>query len=210
MALKLGKIEIGYRLLISMVMIAIAYGFLGSELCKAMWANNYLNSFLLLALSVAGTFAIPQSLGGLLAAIAAVTTVYWQSSNLTYTIACAIACLVIYWLGFQDIRYEPAPDKKLSRVEIVATVITIAFTVVIALIISQTQVPLNLMTCIAIGAIAGAITLVGKQLLYIDLSPKEIWRLFGIVTASSFAIGIIIRIILYAAAEVDSYSLSSQ
>ncbi|NUN64559.1 hypothetical protein HCU40_07300 [Pseudanabaena biceps] len=198
MALKLGKIEIGYRLLISMVAIAIAYGFLGSELCKSMWANNYLNSFLLLALSVAGTFAIPQSLGGLLAAIASVATVYWQSSNLTYTIASAIACLVIYWLGFQDIRYESAPDKKLSKIEIMATVITIAFTVAIALIISQTHPPLNLLTSVAIGAIAGAITLVGKQLIYIDLSQKEIWRLFGIVSASSFAIGVVIRAIIYA------------
>jgi hypothetical protein len=135
-------------------------------------------------------------LGGLLAAIAAIIAVYWQSSNITYSLITAIACLALYLLGFQDLRYHPDPDNKLSILEIVATVITIAFTVAIALIISQT--PSNWLTNITIGAIAGAITLVGKQLSDIDLSEKSIWRLLGIVNGSSLAIGYLIRAILYA------------
>ncbi|PZV16467.1 MAG: hypothetical protein DCF20_08110 [Pseudanabaena sp.] len=200
MAFKIGRLEIGYRLLISLTAIAIAYGYLGSYLCTVLRYDNYLIAVLLFALAAAGIFAIPQSLGGLLAAIASVATVYWQSSSLTHTVISAIACLSLYLLGFQDVGYESAPDKKLSIVEIVATVITISFAVSISLIISQTHVSLNWLTSIAIGLICGAITLVGKQLIYIDLSQKEIWRLFGIVSASSFVMGFGIRAILYALA----------
>jgi hypothetical protein len=204
MALKIGKLEIGYRLLISLTAIAIAYGYLGGYLCSALRYDNYLIAVLLVALATSGIFAIPQSLGGLLAAIASVATVYWQSSSLTYTVISAITCLSLYLLGFQDVRYESAPDKKLSIVEIVATVITIAFTVAIALIISQTHLPLNWLTSIAIGSIAGAITLVGKQLIYVDLSQKAIWRLLGIVSASSMAIGFAIRVIFPMAITIEN------
>ena len=195
MALKIGRLEIGYRLLISLTAIAIAYGWLGASLCTLLRYGNYPIAGLLLTLAITAIFAIPQSLGGLLAAIAAIITVYWQSSNITYSLITAIACLALYLLGFQDLRYYPAPDKKLSILEIVATVITIAFTVAIALIISQT--PSSWLTSAAIGAIAGAITLVGKQLSYIDLSQKSIWRLLGIVNGSSLAIGYAIVAIFY-------------
>ena len=199
MALKIGKLEIGYRLLVSLTGLAIAYAYLGSTLCTLLRYNNYPIAGLLFMLAIAAIFAIPQSLGGLLAAIASVFTVYWQSqSNLTYTLITAIACLAIYLLGFQDVRYDSASDKKLSIFEIVATVITIAFTVTISLIILQTQAPLNWIISAAIGAIAGAITLIGKQLTYTDLPQKTIWKLFGIFTLSGLAIGFISRAIIYA------------
>jgi hypothetical protein len=197
MALKIGRLEVGVRLLISLTAIAIAYGYLGSYLCTLMRYNNYLVAGLLLAISVGGIFAIPQSLGGLLAAIASITIVYWQS-NLTYSLMTAIACLALYLLGFRDVRYEPEADQKLSVLELSATAITIALTIVITLIILQTQIPLNWMGSLMIGAIAGAITLVGKQLSYIDLSQKTIWRSLGILGASSLAIGYAVSLFLYA------------
>jgi hypothetical protein len=49
-----------------------------------------------------------------------------------------------------------------------------------------------------IGAVAAAITLLGKQLLDTELTQRNIWKLFGIVTASSFAIGLVSRAIIYA------------
>ena len=204
MALKIGRIEIGFQLLFSLTTIAIAYAYLGSYSRTLLsQPDNYFKAGFLFLLAIAGMFAIPQSLGGLLAAIAAISIVYWQSqANLTLSLITAIVCLAIYLLGFRDLRYEAAPDKKLSIVEIVATIITIAFTVAIALIISQIQAPLNWIVSIAIGAIAGAITLIGKQLSYLDLSQKVIGRLFGIVTASSFAIGFAIRAFLYATTKV--------
>ncbi len=200
MALKIGRVEIGFQALFSLTAIAIAYAYLGSYSRTLLsQPDDYFKAGLLFVLAIAGIFAIPQSLGGLLAAIAAISTVYWQSqSNLTLSLITAIACLTIYLIGFRDLRYESAPDKKLSIVEIVATIITIAFTVAIAMIISQIQAPLNWIVSIAIGAIAGAITLIGKQLSYLDLSPKVIGRLFGIVTVSSFAVGFVIRAFLYA------------
>jgi len=202
MALKIGKLEIGYRLLVSLTGLAIAYGYLGSSLCTLLRYNNYPIAGLLFMLAIAAIFAIPQSLGGLLAAIASVFTVYWQSSNITYSLITAIACLGLYLLGFQDVRYNSAPDKKLSIFEIVATVITIAFTITISIIILQTQVPLDWITSAAIGAIAASITLIGKQLIYVDLPQKAIWRLFGILSMTSLAIGFTIRVILYATTKV--------
>lgn len=202
MALKIGKYEIGYRLLVSLTAIAGAYAYLGSYLCTLLRYGNYLIASLLFMLSITGIFAIPQSLGGLLAAIAAVASVYWQSSNLTYTIVTALVCLMLYLLGFQDVRYDPEPDKKLSIIEIVATIITIVFTLAIAMIILQTHPSSKWFTSISIGAIAGAITLIGKQLSYIDLSQKTIWRSLGILALSSLAIGFAIRAWLYATTKV--------
>ncbi|MFN9835598.1 MAG: hypothetical protein ACK56L_05825 [Pseudanabaena sp.] len=196
MALKIGRLEIGYRLLISLTAIAIAYGWIGSQLCTLLRVGDYLVGGLLFVLSVVAIFAIPQRLGGLLAAIAAVITVYWQSSNITYSLITAGVCLGMYLLNFQDLRYDSQPEKPLSIVEIVATVVTIAFTVVITLFILQP--PATWLTTSAIGAIAGAITVVGKQFNYIDLPQQTIWRLFGGVTISSLAIGFVIRGIIYA------------
>lgn len=204
MALKIGRLEIGYRLLISLIAIAIGYGYVGAHLCTLFRFGDYLSVGFLFVLAVAGIFAIPQSVGGLLAAIAAVITVYWQSSNLTYTLITAGVCLGLYLLGFQDVRYDPAPEKKLSIIEIIATLITIGFMVQMALLILQT--PSSWLTSTAIGAIAAAITLIGRQFIYIDLPQKMIWQLFGGVTISSLAIGIVTRMILYAVIpEVESY-----
>jgi uncharacterized membrane protein YoaK (UPF0700 family) len=150
----------------------------------------------LFVLSVVAIFAIPQSLGGLLAAIAAVITVYWQSSDITYSLITAAVCLGLYLIGFQDVRYDTAPEKKLSIIEIIATLITIGFMVQTSLLVLLT--PSSWVTSAAIGAIAGAITLVGKQLSYTDFPQKTIWIIFGSVTFSSLAIGFVIRAILYA------------
>ena len=195
MALKLGRLEIGYRLLISLTAIAIAYGYVGAHLSTLFRFGDYLSVGFLFMLAVVSIVAIPQSVGGLLAAIAAVLTVSWQTSNVTYSLITASVCLGLYFLGFQDVRYESDPDKKLSIIEIVATLITIGFTVQTTLLILQT--PSSWLTSTAIGAIAGAITLVGKQLIYIDLPQKTIWKLFGSVTIISLAIGFAIVAIFF-------------
>ncbi|GBO54426.1 hypothetical protein APA_2374 [Pseudanabaena sp. lw0831] len=196
MALKIGRLEIGYRLLISLTAIAIAYGWIGSQLSTLFYFGDYLGLVFLFMLAVVGIFAIPQSVGGLLAAIAAVITVYWQTSDLTYSLITAGVCLGMYLLGFQDVRYDPAPEKKLSILEIVATLITIGFMVQMALLILQT--PSSWLTSIVIGAIAAAITLIGRQFAYIDIPQKMLWQLFGGVTIISLAIGFAIRAISYA------------
>jgi hypothetical protein len=196
MALKIGRLEIGYRLLISLTAIAIAYGWIGTQLCTLLRVGDYLVGGLLFVLSVVAIFAIPQSLGGLLAAIAAVITVYWQSSDITYSLITAAVCLGLYLIGFQDVRYDTAPEKKLSIIEIIATLITIGFMVQTSLLVLLT--PSSWVSSAAIGAIAGAITLVGKQLSYTDFSQKTIWIIFGSVTFSSLAIGFVVRLILYA------------
>ena len=193
MALKIGKLEIGYRLLISLTAIALGYGWVGSHLSTLFRFGDYLSVGLLFMLAVVSIFAIYQSIGGLLAAIAAVITVYWQTSNLTYSLITSGVCLGLYLLGFQDVRYDSAPEKKLSILEVIATLITIGFTVQVALLILQT--PSSWLTSTAIGAIAAAITLIGRQFAYIDLSQKMIWQLFGGVTISSLAIGFVIRVI---------------
>jgi hypothetical protein len=196
MALKIGRLEIGYRLLISLTAIAISYGWIGTQLSTLFYFGDYLGLVFLFVLAVAGTFAIPLSVGGLLAAIAAVATVYWQTSDVNYSLITAGVCLGLYLLGFQDVRYDPALEKKLSILEIIATVITIGFMVQMSLLILQT--PSSWQTSTSIGAIAAAITLIGRQFVYIDLSQKMIWQLFGGVTISSLAIGFVIRAIIYA------------
>ena len=151
MALKIGRIEIGLRLLLSFAAIAIAYGYLGSYISILFKADNYLTASLVLILAIAGVFAIPQSVGGLLAAIAAIAIVCWQAS-LTSGLITVGVCLFLYWLGFQDVRYNPAPDKKLSIFEIIATVVTIALSVVVS--ISLFQISIQWLASLAIGVFA--------------------------------------------------------
>jgi len=111
MALKIGRVEVGLRLLLSFTTIAIAHGYLGSYISTFITDHNYPIASLLLGLAVAGIFAIPQSLGGLLAAIASVIIVYWQAGLMPSLVTLGV-CLVLYWLGFADLGYSAKPDKK--------------------------------------------------------------------------------------------------
>jgi hypothetical protein len=201
MALKIGRLEVGLRLLVSFISIAIAYGYLGSYLSKLLSSSNYspssgnhLVAGSLIALAIAGVFAIPQSLGGLLAAIAALGVVYWQSNLINSLITVAV-CLLLYWLGFADLRYNPAPDKKLSIIEILATLVTVALTVAIA--ISMFQIPESRLASAAIGAIGASFTMIGKQIQYLELRPAANFIILGILSSSSLIIGFVIRAIFY-------------
>jgi hypothetical protein len=73
--------------------------------------------------------------------------------------------------------------------------ITVGFGLQVAWLILQ--YPSSWLLSIAIGAIAGAITLVGKQLIYADLPIKTIAVIFGAVTTSSLIIGLVVRLISY-------------
>jgi len=194
MALKIGRIEIGLRLLLSFAAIAIAYGYLGSYLSILFKERNYSLVGLCVTLALGGVFAIPQSLGGLLAAIAAIGIVYWQT-NLTSSLITFGVCLFLYWLGFQDVRYNAAPDKKLSIIEIIATVVTIALSVAVS--VSLFQIPIQWLASLAIGVFAAAITLIGKQIRYLELPLTTNFIILGIISSSSLVIGFAIKAIFY-------------
>lgn len=194
MALKIGRLEVGLRLLVSFTSIAIAYGYLGSYISTLITNHNYPIAGLLFALAIAGIFAIPQSVGGLLAAIASIVVVYWQS-NFIYSLITLGVCLVLYWLGFSDVGYSADPDKKLSIIEILATIVTLALTIAIA--ISLFQIPVSWIASLATGFLAATITLIGKQIKYLELSPIKNLLILGILTSISLAIGFAIRAIFY-------------
>ena len=202
MALKIGRIEIGLRLLLSFAAIAIAYGYLGSYLSVLFKADNYLTASLVLILAIGGVFSIPQSVGGLLAAIAAIAVVCWQAS-LTGGLITVGVCLFLYWLGFQDVRYNPAPDKKLSIIEIIATVVTVALSVAIS--ISLFQIPSQWLASLAIGVFAGAITLIGKQIKYLELPPTKNFVILGTLSGISLVIGFVVKFIFFSPVVIDSF-----
>ncbi len=137
---------------------------------------------------------MPRSLGGLIAAISAIVTIY-INSNLTNSLIGAAICLFLYWIGFQDIRYNPAPNKKLSIIDLVATAITITLTVVLA--IATFQIPSSWLASLVIGVMAAAVTLIGKQIEYLELSTKANFIILGILMGSGLAIGFAIRTIFY-------------
>ncbi|MCA6591630.1 MAG: hypothetical protein IM535_05825 [Pseudanabaena sp. M38BS1SP1A06MG] len=194
MALKIGRVEVGLRLLLSFTTIAIAHGYLGSYISTFITDHNYPIASLLLGLAVAGIFAIPQSLGGLLAAIASVIIVYWQAGLMPSLVTLGV-CLVLYWLGFADLGYSAKPDKKLSIIEILSTIVT--FALAIALTISLLQIPSSWIASLAIGLLAATITLIGKQIQYLELSTIKNFIILGILTSSSLAIGFVVRTIFY-------------
>jgi hypothetical protein len=67
----------------------------------------------------------------------------------------------------------------------------------IALTIATFQIPLSWLASLTIGIIAAAVTLIGKQIEYLELSTKDNFILLGILTGSSLVIGIAIRVIFY-------------
>lgn len=194
MAFKIGRLEIGLRLLVSLTAIMIAYGYLGSYICLFWLEKSYWTTGSLFLLAASGIFAMPRSLGGLIAAIAAIVTIY-INSHLNNSLIGAAICLFLYWIGFQDIRYNPAPNKKLSIIDLIATAITITLTIVFA--IATFQLPSSWLASLLIGAIAAAVTLIGKQIEYLELSTKTNFIILGILMGSSLAIGFAIRLILY-------------
>jgi len=202
MALKIGRIEIGLRLLLSFAAIAIAYGYLGSYLSILFKADNYLTASLSLILAIAGVFAIPQSVGGLLAAIAAIAIVCLYA-NLTSGLITVGVCLFCYWLGFQDVRYNPVPEKKLSIIEIIATLVTIALSVVVS--ISLFQIPIKWFASLAIGVFAAAITLIGKQIQYLELPPTKNFVILGTLSGVSLVIGFVVKFIFFSPVVIESF-----
>lgn len=200
MALKIGRLEVGLRLLVSFTSIAIAYGYLGSYLSTLITNHNQTLAGLVFVLAIVGIFAIPQSLGGLLAMIVSVVVVYWQS-NLIYSLITLGVCLVLYWLGFSDVDYHPEPDKKLSIVEILATIVTLALTIAIS--ISLFQIPVSWIASLATGFLAATITLIGKQIKFLELRPIKNFIILGILTISSLVIGFAIRAIFYTPKPTD-------
>jgi hypothetical protein len=202
MAIKIGRIEIGLRLLLSFAAIAIAYGYLGSYLSVLFKADNYLTASLCMILAIAGVFAIPQSVGGLLAAIAVIAIVCWQAS-LTSGLITVGVCLLVYWLGFQDVRYNAAPDKKLSIIEIIATVVTVALSAAIS--ISLFQIPIQWLASLAIGLFAAAITLIGKQIKYLELPLRKNFVILGILSGVSLAIGFAVKFIFFSPVVIESF-----
>ncbi len=195
MAIKIGWLEIGYRSLVSLTVIAFTYGYWGSHLCTLIRYQEYLNAGVFAAIAIAAAVAIPLSLGGLLAAIAAIVAVYFYS-GLNQSLITLGTCLGLYVLSFGDVRYEAAPDKKLSIIEILATIVTIVFMIASCQLILQNSV--SWLNSLVIGAIAAAITLVGKQLLDNGISQRRIWRFFGAFTLISLVIGFTIQAIAYA------------
>ena len=202
MALKIGRIEIGLRLLLSFTAIAIAYGYLGSYLNILFKADNYPIASLCPILAIAGVFAIPQSVGGLLAALVALAIVCWQASLTSGLITFGV-CLFLYWLGFQDVRYNAAPDKKLSIIEIFATVVTIALSAAVS--VSLFQIPIQWLASLAIGVFAAAITLIGKQIKYLELTLGTNFVIMGILSGLSLIIGFALKAIFFSPIILDSF-----
>ncbi|MCA6575466.1 MAG: hypothetical protein IM549_20090, partial [Pseudanabaena sp. M53BS1SP1A06MG] len=50
---------------------------------------------------------------------------------------------------------------------------------------------------LAIGLLAATITLIGKQIQYLELSTIKNFIILGILTSSSLAIGFVVRTIFY-------------
>ncbi|MFM7888208.1 MAG: hypothetical protein ACKPCM_16295 [Pseudanabaena sp.] len=200
MALKIGRVEVGLRLLLSFTTMAIAYAYLGSYISTLVTERNYQIASLLLGLAVAGIFAIPQSLGGLLAAIASVIIVYCQAGLMPSFVTLGV-CLILYWVGFADVGYSAKPDKKLSIIEILSTIVT--FALAIALTITLFQIPSSWIASLVIGLLAATITLIGKQIQYLELSTIKNFIILGILTSSSLVIGFAIRAIFYTPKPID-------
>lgn len=182
-----------------MLAIFVGYSFLG-RYWRVVYVN-YINqepperfTIMLAMLAIAGIWALPIGLGGIFGSLVAIIYIWATHGIYVGSIATAIAMAVI-WLGFQETDKEKDADKAIAWQEWLALVVTVvsplAFTVATLNFVS------GAMAGVLVGAIAGAITVVGSQIKAAELSRVQAWQFFGTLATIGLAIGFIYGIFTY-------------
>lgn len=174
-------------LLITLAIVFLGYGFLGNLIYS--YRTQSLAIVCLLALSLAGIFALRIGLGGLIAALVGIAIVFFKA-GIEAGIASTILALFILWFGLKSGESESRDTNKvLTPLEWLALVVTALLT--IATTMAVLQVLSGVVSGLVVGAIAGAIAIVGTQIKESELSPKICLGVLAIATGAGLTTGII-------------------
>lgn len=186
MYIKIKGFLIKLSLLISLVIIGLGYGCLGNFI-YAYRNYNPTIALSLLALSVAGIFALRLSLGGAIATFLSIIFLFVKSGTHA-GIAALVVAIMTLWLGLQDSDRQNI-DQPIQPLDWLSIAFTIIFTLTIAIAILQ--IFSGIVAGAVTGAIAASITIIGIQIKASEIPVKISLWLLAIAAGSGLIIGLV-------------------
>jgi uncharacterized membrane protein HdeD (DUF308 family) len=182
-----------------MLAIFVGYIFLG-RYWRIVYVN-YINqesparfTILLAMMAMAGIWALPMGLGGIIGSLAAIIYTFATTDMYVGSIA-TVAGIAVIWLGFQETDKEKDTDRRITWQEWLALAVTVISP--LAFTVATFRFFTGPVAGMLAGAIAGAITVVGPQIEASELSRRQAWQLFAILAALGLSIGFIYGIFTY-------------
>jgi hypothetical protein len=176
-----------FSLLVTLAIVFVGYGFMGNLIYS--YRTQSLAIACLLALSLAGIFALRIGLGGLIASVIGIAVLFFKA-GIEAGIVATILALFFLWFGLKSGESEIRDaNKVLTPLEWLALVVTLILTV--ATTMAVLQVLSGFVAGVVVGIIAGAIAIVGNQIKESELSQKIGLGVLAIATGAGLAVGII-------------------
>ncbi len=188
MYIRVKGIILSASLLIGAIILIAGYGFLGDFAYTVYRRNDFSLFSLLLGIALASIWALPQNLGGLLAAIATLIIAFINLGWIPGLIA-TVVCAVIFWLGLQDADYSFANYPKIRWWEWLAVLINVSLSVAMTLAFLQKISSAGNFAGLALGSLAGMIVVVGAQIKSAELAAKQALTLSACIALTGFVAG---------------------
>jgi hypothetical protein len=196
MYIRVKGIILSASLSIGAIILFAGYGFLG-DFAYAVYRKSDFGLFTLsLGIALASIWALPQNLGGILAAIATLTIAFIKLGFVPGLIATAL-CVVIFWLGLQDADYSLAKYPKIRWWEWLAVLINVGLSVAMTLAFLQKISDAGNFAGLALGSLAGMIVVVGAQIKSAELDTRQALTLSAFIALSGLVAGFIYGAITY-------------
>jgi hypothetical protein len=189
MHIKIRELYLNLWLLLPQIVLFSGYVFLGRSLYNFHRQDATPNPLLLIVvgLCVAGVWALPQNVGGIIASLGCLILTFFWAGPAPCAIATLVAAIFI-WIGLQNTDSGNADvEKNLTWQEWLAVVITLLLPLPIAIAMLQSFA--DYMQSLALGGLAGAITILGPQIRSSDLPTKFVFLLLSIITLLGLIIG---------------------
>ncbi len=188
MYIRVKGIILSASLLIGAIILIAGYGFLGDFAYTVYRRNDFGLFSLLLGIALASIWALPQNLGGILAAIATLIIAYTNLGLVSGLIATAV-CVVIFWLGLREADYSLANYPKIRWWEWLAVAINVCLSVAMTLAFLQKIPNAGNFAGLALGSLAGMMVVVGAQIKSAELAAKQALTLSAFIGLTGLVAG---------------------
>jgi hypothetical protein len=196
MYIRVKGIILSASLLIGSIILIAGYGFLGDFAYTVYRRNDFGLFALSLGIALASIWALPQNLGGILAAITTLIIAFINLGFVPGLIATAV-CVAIFWLGLREADYSFANYPKIRWWEWLGVVINVGLAVAMTLAFLQKIPNAGNLAGLALGSLAGMIVVVGAQIKSAELDTKQALTLSAFIALSGLVAGFIYGAITY-------------
>ncbi len=188
MYIRVKGVILSASLLIGAIILIAGYGFLGDFAYTVYRRDDFGLFALSLGIALASIWALPQNLGGILAAIATLIIAFIKLGFVPGLIA-TVLCVLIFWLGLQDADYSFAKYPKIRWWEWLAVIINVGLAIVMTLAFLQKTSNIGNLAGLALGSLAGMFVVVGAQIKSAELAAKQALTLSAFIALSGLIAG---------------------